>query len=404
MGVALLDSLKGLGKRIHWVRLLNGHLKSIRLKREYDKSVSYYASFASADNLSSGLTEKSLVKLQRLAPGRQPRIFFLGTDELQDRSGILQALDRIGELTYFTRSDGSYGQNCPGSEYERRVANSDRLLKLFEEMSGAGRTPDLLLAQTWAGYINPKVLERIRNSYGTTIVNIAMDDRHQYWGRKVNGEWWGTYGLIPHLDLTLTAAPECVEWYEKEGCPAIYFPEASDPEIFHPMKHLPKIHDVSFVGGRYGIREKIVSAIRHAGVQVTAGWDSGRLDAKAVPRLFAQSKIVLGIGTVGYCDDFYALKMRDFDGPMSGSFYLTHDNPDLYSLYEVGKEIETYRSMQDCVEKVEAYLAEGERRERIAAAGRERAARDHTWDRRFSVLFDILTSGANSSSRLSSIS
>jgi hypothetical protein len=332
----------------------------------------------------------------------RPGIFFLGTDESQDRSGTLQALDRMGQLYYFTRSDGSYGQNFPGSEVERRRTNSIRLLDLFGELSSQGKTPNVLIGQTWAGYIDPKALDKIRDKYGTFVINIGMDDRHQYWGKKVDGEWWGTRGLIPHIDLALTAAPECVEWYQKEGCQALFFPEASDPEIFHPMPKFPKVHDVCFVGGRYGVREKIVSSLRRAGIRVTAygaGWEGGRLDTNDVPRLFAQSKIVLGIGTIGHCEDFYALKMRDFDGPMSGSLYLTHDNPDLRLVYKVGDELVTYRSIDDCIDKVQWFLAHDDERERIAQAGRARASVDHTWDKRFNDLFAALKTGLTSLGR-----
>jgi spore maturation protein CgeB len=229
------------------------------------------------------------------------------------------------------------------------------------------------------------------------IVNIAMDDRHQYWGCKVNGKWGGTYGLIPHIDLALTAAPECVDWYLKEACPAIFFPEASDPEIFHPMPALAKIHDISFVGRRYGIREKIVFALRSAGIQVSAygdGWENGFLKIEKVPRLFAQSRIILGIGTIGHCADFYALKMRDFDGPMSGSCYVTHDNADLRQLYDVGKEIVTYRTLDECVEKVSFYLKHETECEKIAQAGRRRAMIEHTWDKRFDDMVNLFRSDA----------
>ena len=50
-----------------------------------------------------------------------------------------------------------------------------------------------------------------------------------------------------------------MDWYLKEGCPALFFPEASDPEIYRPMPELPKIHDGCFVGGCYGIRREIVA-------------------------------------------------------------------------------------------------------------------------------------------------
>lgn len=113
----------------------------------------------------------------------------------------------------------------------------------------------------------------------------------------------------------------------------------------------------------------------------------GRIATEDVPALFAQSKIVLGVGTIGHCDDFYALKLRDFDAPMSGSCYLTHDNRDLHGLYDIGTEIATYSTMDDCVKQVRSLLADDSRRESIAGAGRARAIREHTWDRRFSELF-----------------
>lgn len=374
-------------KRLPWIYSWNAWIKSREVRRIYQATVRLYQN-------RSSLHGKSVTCVRRVSSSGSAdrstrRIFFLGTDEQQDRSGIIQALGRLGELMYFTRADGSYGQNYPGSEQDRRRTNSERLRHQFAILEANGKLPDILIAQTWAGYIDPKLLGEFRDRFGTVIVNIGMDDRHQYWGRQVGGEWWGTRGLIPYLDLALTAAPECVEWYEKEGCPARFFPEASDPDIFQPMPELPKIHDVCFVGGRYGIREKVVQALRNAGVQVAsygAGWEGGRLENKDVPKLFAQSKIVLGIGTIGHCDDFYALKMRDFDGPMSGSCYLTHENPDLRLVYKLDEEIATYRSVSDCVDKVRWYLSHEDVREQIAQAGRIRALAEHTWDKRFQSL------------------
>jgi spore maturation protein CgeB len=221
-----------------------------------------------------------------------------------------------------------------------------------------------------------------------------MDDRHQYWGTKIANEWDGTYSLIPHIDLTLTAAPEAVSWYRKEGGAAIFFPEASDPEIFRPMPHLPKIHDISFVGGRYGIRERIVGALREAGIRVSAygnGWEDGRISTEDIPALFAQSKIILGVGTIGHSDNFCALKLRDFDASMSGSCYMTTANPDLDGLFDISREIVTYRDATDCVLKTKFLLSNEVEREKIARSGRLRAFHHHTWDHRFRFLFDSLS-------------
>jgi len=337
--------------------------------------------------------ERLIGEVRNAEVDRPLRIFFLGTDEQQDRSGTLQALASVSELTYFTRADGSYGQNDPAPPLLRKRANTERLWALVKEQSEQGKPPDILIAQTWACLIEPEIFSRIRRAYGTFVVNVSMDDRHQYWGEKIDGGWSGTFPLIPHIDLALTAAPECVDWYMKEGCPALFFPEASDPAIFHPMPQLPKIHDVCFVGGRYGIREQIVKALRNAGISVAAfgsGWENGRIGTEAVPRLFAQSKIILGVGTVGHCTDFYALKMRDFDAPMSGSCYLTHDNPDLNLVYDVGQEIMTYTDIQDCVGKVRYLLEHDREREEMASRGCLRASADHTWTKRFDALLSAL--------------
>ncbi|MBW2646233.1 MAG: glycosyltransferase, partial [Deltaproteobacteria bacterium] len=271
--------------------------------------------------------------------------------------------------------------------------NGIRLWEIVQRLNAEENLPDILIAQTWGSLIDGAVLSKIRDAFGTVIINIAMDDRHQYWGVKINSTWSGTSALIPDIDLSLTAAPECTAWYLKESCPALFFPEASDPDIFHPMPELPKTHDVCFVGACYGIRKKIAKAIEASGVKVAAygnKWANGRIAIEEVPELFAQSRIILGIGTIGHCTDFYSLKMRDFDVPMSGSLYLTHHNPDLENLFVIGKEIETYRTPKECVEKVVYYLSHPDEAEAIASAGRLRAEKEHTWGKRFSVLFEYL--------------
>ena len=387
-------SLRSILKEFGWLYKLNACYKSSIVKTEYRSTVARYSILPLSHSFQELVREHLAGKMfGTIQENRKMRIFFLGTDEQQDRSGTLQALAKISELTYFTRADGSYGQNDCASPLIRKCMNTERLWALIKEQADRGAPPDILIAQTWACLIEPEIFSRIRHVYGTLIINISMDDRHQYWGEKVKGEWSGTFPLIPHIDLALTAAPECVSWYMKEGCPALFFPEASDTEIYHPMPELPKIYDVSFVGGCYGVRKEIVDALRNAGIRVSAfgsGWEGGRIDTELVPRLFAQSKIILGVGTIGHCSDFYALKMRDFDAPMSGSLYLTHNNSDLGMLFSVEKEIATYHSIEDCVAKAQYYLAHSDEREALAQAGRQRALAEHTWNSRFSALFSIL--------------
>lgn len=382
-----MKNLKARLRKLTWLYCVNARLKCWQTKRSYRATIKRYAGM-----MPNGLDMPLANLRQDECKHPRPRVFFMGTDEQQDKSGFVQALQRVADIEVFTREDGSWGQNDPATYEVRRARNTHRLWTLVSELTERGWIPDFLIAQTWGCLIEPEVFSSIRTAFGTLVINIAMDDRHQYWGRKVNGEWDGTYSLIPHIDLTLTAAPEAVDWYCMEGGAALFFPEASDPNIFHPMSDLPKVHDVSFVGSRYGIREKLVMALRAAGIQVTtygSGWHNGRIAAEDVPILFAQSKIVLGVSAIGHCSDFVGLKLRDFDAPMSGSCYLTQHNNDLHKLYDIGREIETYHSVADCVEQVRRILADDARREAMAAAGRARAVRDHTWDVRFRTLWEF---------------
>jgi spore maturation protein CgeB len=382
-----MSSIKSWLRNVGFVYRLNGALKCAFVKSRYNATVKRYAA----------QTVRSVYKSPLLNPeGCSVKVFFMGTDEQQDKSGFVQALERVADVRCFTRDDGSWGQNDPAFYAARRERNTQRLWALLAEHAQRGWHADILLMQTWGCLLDPAILSRIRDAYGTLICNISMDDRHQYWGSKVNGDWDGTYPLIPHLDLALTAAPEAADWYRKEGCAALYFPEASDTSLFHPMPESGKVYDVSFVGSRYGIREQIVLALRRAGIQVTAygsGWESGRIATEEVPRLFAQSRIVLGVSSIGHCADFVGLKLRDFDAPISGSCYLTQHNDDLNDLYAIGKEIVTYHSIGDCVNKARYLLANKVEREAIASAGRARALQDHTWDNRFEMLLRALRGG-----------
>ncbi len=326
--------------------------------------------------------------------GGLPKILYVGSDREQDYSGFLQSLEKVAKVYTFTKPNGDYGYSYDfvrGKAAEKvRDNNGCRLLEIVNSIQENGDL-DLVLGQMWNRTMPWQILKTIQDM-GMITVNICMDDRHTFRGRKYKGQWFGTVGLIRGLDLVLTTAPEACLWYAVEGCPAVFWPEASDPNIFQPMD-IPQKHDVCFVGANYGIRAKVVRTVEKRGVTVACygnGWPNGRIATEDVPQLFAESKIVLGVGAIGYCEDFYSLKLRDFDGPMSGSLYLTHDNPDLRKLYDVGKEIVTYRTPEECAEKVVYYLNYPEQASSIAGAGYDRAVREHTWDMRFKQLFDIL--------------
>ncbi len=81
------------------------------------------------------------------------------------------------------------------------------------------------------------------------------------------------------------------------------------------------------------------------------------------------------------------VRLRDFEAPMCRSCYLTGYTDEIAEFYELGKEIDTYRTQEELVDKTKYYLNHPTEAEKLREAGYQRALRDHTWQSRFNQLF-----------------
>ena len=61
---------------------------------------------------------------------------------------------------------------------------------------------------------------------------------------------------------------------------------------------------------------------------------------------------------------------------------LTDYSNELNDLFIIGKEIETYQSTEELVDKIDYYLAHDIEREKIARKGYERYLKQYTWEAR----------------------
>ena len=396
-------NIKNILKKNKFLYAINMKWKAYFVKKNYYSLRKYYERLASEQSIvyekviisdeignflqKQNVTNKKLIK-------KRLNILYVGTDAGQDFGGIIQGLKKFGKVFLFSQESGIYGQIFPRIRKDAAEFNGKRLLKIAGNILKSSHI-DVIIGQMWAGTMAPEALQEIRKM-GIPVVNISMDDRHTFKyafnPKRVNGKLLGTAGLIGSIDLACTSAKECCLWYQIEGCRSIYLPPASDPKLYHPLAN-PKLYDVCFVGANYGIRTKIISAIKKRGVNIICygnAWPKGRIEVKKIPEVFARSHIVLGIGTIGHCTDFYSLKMRDFDGPMSGSLYITHNNPDLYDIFEIGKEIITYNTPEECIEKIVYYLNHINEAEIIAKKGRKRALQFHTWEKRLEKIFQAI--------------
>lgn len=151
---------------------------------------------------------------------------------------------------------------------------------------------------------------------------------------------------------------------------------------------IPKEIDVSFVGQPHGDRRQVIDEMRRAGINIQTfgtGWDR-RLSFEETVRMFNISKINLNLNNA--CDTrFKQIKGRNFEVPGCGGFLLTGLAENLGDYYDIGKEIVTFDSTPDMIEKIRYYLAHDEEREAIAKAGYARTMKDHTFATRLDHIF-----------------
>lgn len=113
--------------------------------------------------------------------------------------------------------------------------------------------------------------------------------------------------------------------------------------------------------------------------------------------MYSRSKINLGFSTCGDThrerERVLQVRLRDFEVPMAGGFYMVEEMEELADFFEPGREIVFYRGVGELAEKIRYFLGHEAERERIRLAGHERARRDHTWHKRFTDAFTAMGLG-----------
>lgn len=117
--------------------------------------------------------------------------------------------------------------------------------------------------------------------------------------------------------------------------------------------------------------------------------------AESISQTFASYEVILNFSNV-WSDGRPASKLiphvrlRDFEAPMSRTCYLTGYTEEIEEFYELGKEIDTYSSLDELIDKTKYYLEHPSAAESLRSSGYERALQDHTWVRRFQQLFKAI--------------
>ena len=189
------------------------------------------------------------------------------------------------------------------------------------------------------------------------------------------------------------------------GIASEYFKIGFEPDILKKLTLLPKKYDAIFVGGIS--RHHIASVEIFEYLAKNTNIDFWGYGAKKIPagspilvrhhgeawgldmyNILYNSKI--SINRHIDAAENYANNMRLYESTGVGTMLITDYKDNLNELFEVGKEIETYKTKEELLEKINYYLVDEDERQKIALAGQQRTLKDHTYEKRMIELINIL--------------
>ncbi len=208
-----------------------------------------------------------------------------------------------------------------------------------------------------------------------------------------------------------------------------YFQEGANPHYYKPYD-LEKIYDVLFIGQRYGDRVGNIKYLLDNDIDVKVfgvGWGGvisdnhkkfrnllntillkkrkiktllpqsiigQKLSFDEMIKTYSKAKIALNFATCGAThltdNRITQIRLRDFEAPMCGAFYMTEYSEELEEFYKVDQEIVCYKTIEELKDKIKFYLKNDAAREKIRLAGFERAKKDHSWENRFNEFFGTI--------------
>ncbi|OHB17885.1 MAG: hypothetical protein A2913_01240 [Parcubacteria group bacterium RIFCSPLOWO2_01_FULL_40_65] len=259
--------------------------------------------------------------------------------------------------------------------------------------------PDILFT-TKGTIIYIDTLFKIK-AMGTIVVNWFYENvDHQNYKR-----WFlKTY---QHYDYFFNYDPMIAEKYKSSSNNLKYLPVAVDSNHYKVGDFNEKEKeffscDVCFVGALYPEREKLLSEVKKIGVNLKIfGWPKwktsslaenyyGPLSVDGIAKAYSLAKVSLNSNLQPQNG---GVNLKTFEIPAAGGFQISDNQPDLKNLFEPGKEVETYKTTAELLDKIKFYLSNSGKRNQIALAGQERVLRDHTLNQRIKKIFETIRSG-----------
>lgn len=246
--------------------------------------------------------------------------------------------------------------------------------------------PDVVLNQSM-NRISPAFLRKMKPYIGLLVGQHAAT-------RLNEKEDWSVY------DLAISSFPYTLEWFHAHNVPCKLSRLGFDTRVLECVQNRDKTIPVSFVGSFATVHKPRTALLDFLSRKVPLSiWGptsnegftglglakcyKGTAWGIEMYEILSQSRI-----TVNHHGDVapYANNLRLFEATGVGTLLITDWKVNLHEMFELGKEVVTYRTPEECAELIQYYLNHDDEREAIARAGQRRTLRDHTFAQRIKEL------------------
>jgi hypothetical protein len=278
---------------------------------------------------------------------------------------------------------------------------------------------DAVISYCFGGDVQPEAVRRVIAA-GVPWVNFFCDSTYRFeevepLARVVSLNWFVEHAAIPR--------------YRALGVPFVCRPYALTPAHLPDCACVRAQRPAAFIGMPTGPRVGQLGQLLAAGAPVEVrgpGWDGepaepaarqamlfhglgdhlrrqpdwpqvraqaqGPLSDDDLPGYLRGCQVVLGLnqGLDRHGRPLSYLKLRDLEFPGHGCCYLTEHNDDVAAALEPGREVLTYRTLDEAAELLRKLPRQPEHCARLGAAGRRRVLADHTWAARLPQLVAAL--------------
>lgn len=207
-------------------------------------------------------------------------------------------------------------------------------------------------------------------------------------------------GYLSGFDLIITSFPHYVERFRKLGVASEYLPLAFEHTLLSRLPLQEKKYDTVFIGNNFPHHKPARLIFKHLTAKTDfniwgLNWEDFGKSYHLEPvwglpmfKIYQRAKIAVN-RHIDAAENF-ANNMRLFEVTGVGTMLITDFKENLGELFEIGKEIETYKTKEELVDKIKYYLENESAREKIAHGGQKRTLKNHTYRRRIKDLVKIL--------------